>query len=121
MKKAFKLFGFIALSMTLAVACGNANNTPAEEETVVEEQATEVVEEAVQTPATEEATATCEEKKEEKQMTVQKVDMDEVEKEKRVEQDQVKLNKEAPTTVQKVTPEEKASQTEQGKARKVVK
>ena len=54
-------------------------------------------------------------------MTVQKVDMDEVEKEKRVEQDQVKLNKEAPTTVQKVTPEEKASQTEQGKARKVVK
>ena len=51
MKKAFKLFGFIALSMTLAVACGNANNTPAEEE-VVEEQATEVVEEAqVEAPA----------------------------------------------------------------------
>ena len=46
MKKAFKLFGFIALSMTLAVACGNANTTPAEEEVVVEEQAAEVVEEA---------------------------------------------------------------------------
>ena len=58
MKKAFKLFGFIALSMTLAVACGNANNTPAEEETVVEAPA---VEEA---PAAEEAAAeeTAEEK-----------------------------------------------------------
>jgi hypothetical protein len=41
MKKAFKLFGFIALSMTLAVACGNANNTPAEEEVVAEETAEE--------------------------------------------------------------------------------
>lgn len=64
MKKAFKLFGFIALSMTLAVACGNANNTPAEEE-VVEEQATEVVEEAqVEAPAQQVAPAVEEEKEE---------------------------------------------------------
>ena len=65
MKKAFKLFGFIALSMTLAVACGNANNTPAEEEAVVEEQATEVVEEAqVEAPAQQVAPAVEEEKEE---------------------------------------------------------
>lgn len=63
MKKAFKLFGFIALSMTLAVACGNANNTPAEEEVVAEEtvEATEQVVEEVAAPATE---AVCDEKKE---------------------------------------------------------
>ena len=64
MKKAFKLFGFIALSMTLAVACGNANNTPAEEEVVAEEtvEATEQVVEEVAAPATQ---ATCDEKKDE--------------------------------------------------------
>lgn len=66
MKKAFKLFGFIALSMTLAVACGNANNTPAEEEVVVEEavEATEQVAEQVVAPATEATEeVVCDEKK----------------------------------------------------------
>ena len=66
MKKAFKLFGFIALSMTLAVACGNANNTPAEEEVVAEEavEATEQVAEQVVAPATEATEeVVCDEKK----------------------------------------------------------
>lgn len=66
MKKAFKLFGFIAFSMTLAVACGNANNTPAEEEVVVEEavEATEQVVEQVAAPATEATEeVVCDEKK----------------------------------------------------------
>ena len=68
MKKAFKLFGFIALSMTLAVACGNANNTPAEEEVVAEEtvEATEQVAEQVAAPATESTEeVVCDEKKQE--------------------------------------------------------
>ena len=75
MKKVFKLFGFIALSMTLAVACGNANTTPAEEEAVVEEQATEVVEETqVEAPAQQVATP-AEEKEEEKAISkVEKTD-----------------------------------------------
>ena len=44
MKRTFKLLGFIAFSMTMAVACGNANTTPAEEEVVETEEAVEVVE-----------------------------------------------------------------------------
>ena len=38
--------------MTLAVACGNANNTPAEEEVVAEEAAVEVVEASALGPDT---------------------------------------------------------------------
>lgn len=70
MKKTFKLFGFIAFSMTLAVACGNANNTPAEEEVVAEEtvEATEQVVEEVAAPATQ-TQATCDEKNEEVKAT----------------------------------------------------
>ena len=101
MKKAFKLFGFIALSMTLAVACGNANNTPAEEEVVAEEtvEAAEQVVEEVAAPATQ---ATCDEKKEEPQMVVQEVTMEDVKKEQMVEQNKAKLEREMPTTVQEV-------------------
>lgn len=101
MKKAFKLFGFVALSMTLAVACGNANNTPAEEEVVAEEtvEAAEQVVEEVAAPATQ---ATCDEKKEEPQMVVQEVTMEDVKKEQMVEQNKAKLEREMPTTVQEV-------------------
>ena len=76
MKKAFKLFGFIALSMTLAVACGNANNTPAEEEVVAEEtvEATEQVVEEVAAPVAQ-PQATCDEKKDAvKEMTKEDID-----------------------------------------------
>lgn len=55
MKKAFKLFGLAVVAMAVAVACGNANNAPAEEEIVAEEATEEVVEEvqvATKAPAT---------------------------------------------------------------------
>lgn len=65
MKRTFKLFGLTVVAMALTVACGNANNTPAEEE-IVAEEATEVVEEVVtpaQTPAVKaEEEKVCDEK-----------------------------------------------------------
>ena len=54
MKKAFKLFGLAVVAMAVAVACGNANNAPAEEEIVAEEATEEVVEEAVEEEIVEE-------------------------------------------------------------------
>ena len=89
MKKAFKLFGFIALSMTLAVACGNANNTPAEEEVVAEEtvEATEQVVEEVAAPVAQ-PQATCDEKKD----AVKEMTKEEVEKAEKIERNKAKFD-----------------------------
>ena len=113
MKKAFKLFGFIALSMTLAVACGNANTTPAEEE-VVEEQATEVVEEAqVEAPAQQVAPA-----KEEETVTV--ATKEESQKAEKIEQGKNKLDNQnnlVGATVQSADASKKAEKIEETKGK----
>jgi len=113
MKKAFKLFGFIALSMTLAVACGNANNTPAEEE-VVEEQATEVVEEAqVEAPA-QQVAAPAEEKEEVNVATTEEVKSDATAE--KIEQNKNKLESRGQgNVVQSEEQAKKNERIEQGK------
>lgn len=113
MKKAFKLFGFIALSMTLTVACGNANNTPAEEE-VVEEQATEVVEEAqVEAPA-QQVAAPAEEKEEVNVATTEEVKSDATAE--KIEQNKNKLESRGQgNVVQSEEQAKKNERIEQGK------
>ncbi len=115
MKKTFKLFGFIALSMTLAVACGNANNTPAEEEVVAEEtvEATEQVVEEVAAPATQ-TQATCDEKKDEQNIVAK--DEATANKEQMVEQGKAKLENKLNGVAQEVKSETE-KQVEQGKAK----